>query len=394
MPVFKMYFKLIKTKYKMILAYTISFLVVFSLFTNYYKSTMSNETGFQPVKVSVAIHDHDNSTLSKALIAYIDETQNLKEVKESEEAIKDALFYEQIAYYVEIPEHFEQDFLAGKTELLQTMEKPDRAMGFQVKNRMDTYLHDIKVYYEVNPTGSMEDITAKVQHALSQTVTTNMINSQDIDGASLGRGMFFQFLSFIFVTLYIMIGGLILLRVFDQEMRKRTMISPISQTSFNLQLLAAGFLSATACWGVFMVALQIIIGGLFEVSGLYCMFNSFLYMILCMALTFLIANILAGRKHVDEALSGIGTFIGLGMSFLGGVFVPQNLMGEGVHLIGSFLPSFWYVKANNALSIVKSFDFESMKDIYFSFLVEVLFIIVFVVLAVYIGKTKRSANEI
>lgn len=67
MPVFKMYFKLIKTKYKMILAYTISFLVIFSLFTNYYKSTMSNETGFQPVKVSVAIHDHDNSTLSKHL---------------------------------------------------------------------------------------------------------------------------------------------------------------------------------------------------------------------------------------------------------------------------------------------------------------------------------------
>ena len=41
--------------------------------------------------------------------------------------------------------------------------------------------------------------------------------------------------------------------------------------------------------------------------------------------------------------------LGLGMSFLCGVFVTQSLLGEEILNIGKLLPAYWYVRANNMI---------------------------------------------
>ena len=42
--------------------------------------------------------------------------------------------------------------------------------------------------------------------------------------------------------------------------------------------------------------------------------------------------------------------VGLSMSFLCGVFVPQSMLSGSVLAVGRFLPAYWYIRANNMLA--------------------------------------------
>ena len=39
------------------------------------------------------------------------------------------------------------------------------------------------------------------------------------------------------------------------------------------------------------------------------------------------------------------------MSFLCGIFVPQNLLSDGVLAVGKFLPAYWYIVINDMLAL-------------------------------------------
>jgi ABC-2 type transport system permease protein len=45
----------------------------------------------------------------------------------------------------------------------------------------------------------------------------------------------------------------------------------------------------------------------------------------------------------------IANIIGLGMSFLCGVFVPQNMLSPGLLSFAKFLPAYWYTRVNDML---------------------------------------------
>ena len=45
----------------------------------------------------------------------------------------------------------------------------------------------------------------------------------------------------------------------------------------------------------------------------------------------------------------ISNVLGLGLSFLGGIFVPLEYMSSGVVAFARFLPTYWYVKANQII---------------------------------------------
>ena len=51
----------------------------------------------------------------------------------------------------------------------------------------------------------------------------------------------------------------------------------------------------------------------------------------------------------------ITNVVSLSLSFLGGVFVPLEVMGENVKAVSRFLPTYWYSTAVNAITDGKGF---------------------------------------
>ena len=44
-----------------------------------------------------------------------------------------------------------------------------------------------------------------------------------------------------------------------------------------------------------------------------------------------------------ETVSMVSNVIALGMSFLSGVFVPIEFLGDGIIKVAHFLPAYWYI---------------------------------------------------
>jgi ABC-2 type transport system permease protein len=90
--------------------------------------------------------------------------------------------------------------------------------------------------------------------------------------------------------------------------------------------------------------------------------------------------------------AGAINVITLGMSFLGGVFVPQSVMSKSVLSVGRFLPSYWFVRANDAIGELSRFDPGSLRPIYGSILIQLGFAAALFSVALLLSKERRLSQ--
>ena len=88
--------------------------------------------------------------------------------------------------------------------------------------------------------------------------------------------------------------------------------------------------------------------------------------------------------------SVIRNLLGLGMAFLGGVFVPQNMLSDEVLAVARFLPTYWYVRANNMLAGFSTEIFD--MHLYWNAIgIQLLFALTAFALTLVASKLKHQA---
>ena len=92
------------------------------------------------------------------------------------------------------------------------------------------------------------------------------------------------------------------------------------------------------------------------------------------------------------ALSIASNAVSLGMSFLGGIFVPQEIMGENILIAARFIPTYWYTKVNDALYSLTIFDWEHMKDIYIALGIQLGFALAIFAIGLLVRKNRQLAD--
>jgi ABC-type uncharacterized transport system permease subunit len=107
------------------------------------------------------------------------------------------------------------------------------------------------------------------------------------------------------------------------------------------------------------------------------------------------ANSAAPNDTLNYFYALIAILIGTTMtlSFIIGVFVPQQLLGKTVQTIASFTPIYWYVKANNDIHNLIIFNSENLKPILSSMLIELGFAAAIFAVTLVIIKQKRLSNN-
>ena len=73
--------------------------------------------------------------------------------------------------------------------------------------------------------------------------------------------------------------------------------------------------------------------------------NCLTFTAVCASLVLLISNLISDEKLVNL----VGNIVALGMSFLCGVFIPMQYLGDGVRKIAVFLPAYWFEILNSAI---------------------------------------------
>lgn len=117
------------------------------------------------------------------------------------------------------------------------------------------------------------------------------------------------------------------------------------------------------------------------------MANALCYTFVCLGLGFFVGHTIKSQNAIHGAVN----VVSLGMSFISGVFVPRELLGETVKRIASFTPTYWYVEAVNNISTLT--NNSSTLDILNSMLIQLGFAAAFLALGLAVARHKSLANE-
>jgi len=182
----------------------------------------------------------------------------------------------------------------------------------------------------------------------------------------------------------------ILLVFNDIDIKRRNLCSPLGSNSISLQCFLASALFALVNW-IALVALSSMFG-IDEITApstwLYIV-NSLVFAICISGLAFLIGSLTKNR----EVVSAVANITTLGTSFLSGVFVPQEILGENVLRIASFMPTYWYVRANERIAGLIDFSIYNLSDVLISLAIQLAFGAAFLIAALVIGKRRRMTAE-
>lgn len=327
MQTFKAFYKTTTKHIGTIIMYVVIFLIISFMMSTMLSEKISEVT---LAKVNIAVFDYDNSVLSKGLYDYLNRTHTIIDIEDNDEIIKDELFNRNVAYVLTIPEGFSEDF----TKLYHS-ELPGSMYSTLIDSQINQYLNTLSAYSYEND----ETAVKLTDEAISHNVKINSFN-ETASGTSHFYN-FFLYLSYTFIALVISSLGAILIIFRNKDLSARIQCSALSITKRNLSLTACCAIYSLVIWALFMIMGICMFGGkMFDTRGLLLMVNSLAILIVAVALTYFI-SFFASLNTLNIAAN----ILGLGSSFLCGVFIPTYILSDSVLNVAKFLPSYWYVKA-------------------------------------------------
>ena len=366
MIVFKYFFKVLN-KCK---APIIMFTAILVFFGGFNLQTNETNTNFVASKPDILIINEDEEIgVTKNLVDYIKKNSTIKDIKNNEEAISDALFYRDVNYIIYIPKNYREDFLNGKNPKIEIKATGD---------------YQSSIYQ--GETNSEEELINKINSTLDKQVEIELTSSLDTN--SLSRATFFyNFANYSILAGCVYVITLIISSFKEKNIKKRTIVSSMNYKKYNRALLLSNAVLAIALWAFYVIVSVILIkDAMFTMHGLYYILNSFIFTICALSIALLIGNLVSNKN----AINGIVNVVALGSSFLCGAFVPAEWLPDVVLKIAHILPSYWYIQTNEALKTMEVFNIETVKPILINMGVVVLFTIGFVIVNNVITSKKRK----
>lgn len=383
MPVFKCIFKIInKSKVTLIVYICIFTAIVFMIAS----SVASDNTGeYSESPVPIAIVDRDGSKLSKALTEYLSERHKPVDLNDDVNELQDALFYRNVEYILFIPKNFEKDFINGGNSALENVKLPGSMSGVYIDIQIDRYITTLKAYTDAGY--MLEETLANTAEDLKLGVEVEMIGAQQSDVTV--SDFYFQYLGYILLSLVISALGPVLIVFNRRDLMQRTECSSFSSRKRNNQKILGIIIASVGIWLILMIFALIAFDNitLNMVYGLQIL-NSLALLLVSIMIALLTGNFIKGAS----SLAAFNNAITLGMSFLCGVFVPQELLGEGVLAFSKFLPVYWFARNNDMLAVASDLNPPDMQVFIEGIIMQVCFAAAIFSVSLVLGRQKNRSS--
>ena len=361
---------------------------VFVLFGNISaKATATTkDTMFEDSIVKVAITDNDNSALSRGLIEYLNETEDVVDpqttsIKEMNDNVR-FLIYD---YALIIPDDFSERVKNGETDdLLEYVAPGATAPQYLLTEKINTYMKDVMVYLN---SGYSEDesiaLTKENMIKLSDTKASIMDNS-DENHRSFYTGMF-TFNGYTLMMILCISISSVLSFTKDVDVKNRISVSGMHFKTRNFAIIAAVF-----CIGIVITAAVTVVVGLMGLSDtngkfiFYCI-DVIALMLVGLGMAYMISAITTNENIINMVTN---MFV-LSMSFFCGVFIDIQFLSPAIVKFAHFLPLYWYTAA---IRLINDTPVDKIlgKTFYEYLLIEILFAGIFFAAGLIISKKKEQ----
>ncbi|WP_458458800.1 ABC transporter permease [Pseudobutyrivibrio sp.] len=369
----------------------VSIIVYFSVFVLFGNisaraTATTKDTMFEDSIVKVAITDNDNSVLSRGLVEYLKETEDVVDpqttsIKEMNDNVR-FLIYD---YALIIPDDFSEMVKNGETEnLLEYVAPGATAPQFLLTEKIRTYMQDVMVYLN---SGYSEDesiaLTKENMIKLSDTKASIMDNA-DENHRSFYTGMF-TFNGYTLMMILCISISSVLSFTKDVDVKNRINVSGMHFKTKNAATIAAVF-----CIGIVITAAVTIVVGLMGLSDtngkfiFYCI-DVIALMLVGLGMAYMISAITTNENIINMVTN---MFV-LSMSFFCGVFIDIQFLSPAIVKFAHFLPLYWYTAA---IRLINDTPVDKIlgKTFYEYLLIEILFAGIFFAAGLIISKKKEQ----
>lgn len=379
MTVFNTFWKVIN-KYKgTIILFTVMLVTFGGINTTSNNSTVDFTNSKPDI---IIVNNSGNNDLTKNLISYLEKNTNVKDVKNTEEARNDALFYREVNYIIYIPKDYQKDVLSGKTPEIDIKTVGDYTSSL-AEMLLTRYLK-IQSIYAKNISTEQELITA-INKNLSKTSEVTITSK--VDRAKTSRvSRYFNFASYSAMFIIIFVICMVLSSFNTKTIKKRTIISSMNYKTHNKYLLRASFIYSIIVWLLFMLLGTILFSNtILSLRGLVYALNLFIFIFTSLTLALLLSTLIDNK----DAVNGIVNVISLGSAFLCGAFIPTEWLPETVIKISRIFPTYWYVNSNDLLASLQTINMTSLNQVIINMIVMLVFALIFIIINNLVSKKKQ-----
>lgn len=350
-------------------------------------TTSSNSTvDFTNSKPDIAIVNKDeNKGLTKNLISYLKKNTNVKDIKNEEEALDDALFYREVNYIIYIPKDYHNDVLSRKTPEIDIKTVGDYTSSL-AEMLLTRYLK-LQSIYSKNISNEQELVKA-INQNLTKTSEINITSKIDTSKTSK-VSRYFNFASYSIMFIIIFVICMVSASFNEKTIKKRTIISSMNYKTHNKYILRASFIYSSLVWLLYMILGVVLFSStMLSIRGLIYSLNAFIFTFSSLTLALLLSTLINDKN----AVNGIVNVIALGSAFLCGAFIPTEWLPESVITISHIFPTYWYVNSNDLLTNLQSINMTTLKPILINMLVVIIFSVTFIILNNLVAKKKQKVG--
>lgn len=382
MNTFKAFLKILSKNRFLVIMY-IAILIILNISI---MSSKEAKNDFVSIKPDIYISNEDEEKgVTKDLIRYLNDNCNVVKLKDNDNAISDALFYRDVNYIIYIPKNYNNDFLAGNNPELKIKTNGNYEASL-AEMLLKKYIKVANTYNEYIE--DENELVTKINETLNKQSEVKLTSK--VDNRILNRAtVYYNFVSYSLLGSLIYIICIVLTSFKDPKVQKRIIISSTNYKKINRQLLASNILFSLVVWAFFVVVSLVLIGNfMYTPRGLIYILNSFIFTICATSLAFLLGTVIKNRGAID----GVVNVIALGSSFLCGVFAPIEMIPDYVLKIAHVLPSYYYVRNNEAVKTLEVMNYENLKPILLNGIIILCFSLLFIILTNIISKKKQRIN--
>lgn len=383
MQVFRSFFKVLRKRVGQMIMYVGILCGVMIVFINL--GTKDPQNYYKDREIKLAVSDEDCSEMSRKLVDYLGDTQQLvADVDMDERGIQDALYNRVVDCIVRIPDGFGNAWANGDAEgMLEITTIPGSQASMLFETRLDSYMNMVSLYMNAGDNVNSADMRAR--EALDQRAEVDMA-----DGKSSGHSMLYNFYNYLgWVMICVMIVGVApVLQVYNRKkLRARIECSSYRFFRLNRELVLGMMFTGCVLSVVFIALSRILINyDIVSAKGGMFIMNMLVYACVALSLSFLVSKL----TQSEQILSMCANVISLGMAFLCGIFVPREFLSDTVMAIAHFLPAYWYANATDAID--NFISGSSAAGIFVSMGVQLLFSVAFILVGAIVDRYKTAGR--
>ena len=388
--IFKMFFRIAARHASAIGIYVFIFLLLTFWITGSARQTEKNM--FSASQLNVCIIDQDNSQASAALYDYIASCHHIITLSDNRQDIEDNLYYRYVDYVLTIPKGFEAQLQKSDADgLLSVQTVPGSANSRFVDEQVKQYL--LSVQMQLAGGMSLSDAISSTDNLLAGLPKTKIVSTaNDVNNLATNISLYYylRYLPYILLNVIVLGVGIVLTIFRKKDFSNRIHCSAISTFSYERQLISACIVFSLGIW-LFFIAIGAVLyaKGINGIRPLFGIVNSLVFSLVSLSIAYLSSSLsLSVKAGVNSTITMFANVVSLGMSFLCGIFVSQELLGAKVLMVAHFLPAYWYIRLNNMLAGFSTEKYNP-ETVILCLGVEILFIFANLSVAAAIDKRRR-----